>query len=646
MSGKAATSVASVPFIIPKQIKRSKTAVLKALASTVGTDTTAPHFQFIDDPLTIPSSNFTKRNYFLAKEFGKRAARHLAKEWPTLFMFDRDEPRLPVFRPENLPALVESEAPSEDLLIRLLDGREVHGALQVYEKIRAGKIDVSKDTLDRLFKQAAYYNGQNPPVSEEVEWHGIRNYFEDFEGKWERNGPIELLFQTVEQNAENYSILIAAKAKYGDTAALLEAYKHLDDMIGKKLIPEEFAFNCLLRVEQNPKKAFELLSKMAKLNVKPSIRTFNAFIMAQNKNVDFANKWGNVKKALAEVNRLRLVPSLTTFDLVLGGLRSQKVQGSETPPVQGTQELVLAITALSEIMDILESRPQIDPHDHTDQNFFVTAMSVATAANNAEMVDRVEALYRSDKNNVKMTAFTVEAVFYNRYLNYKIFTQLTDINEIGEIYISLVPRLVGVSRMVIKNVLNKFPAENPPWALLKRVIEDGISGRQITDTDLCRSFLRHLLKVNVDSLDIRESEQFRNLIVKLNDIWLEFANFTDENLKNRQIKLRPSMATQTAILLLKVGEHEKAFSLINLLTSADSDVLNLEDKPSLDYLLALFDAVIETNSLNQASNVLEIIARHYKEGPLEQLAEKITKKFVLNSTQKRVITNFVKLRNL
>ncbi|CAD5218673.1 unnamed protein product [Bursaphelenchus okinawaensis] len=628
MSAKAAATVATVPFTVPKQIKRSKTAVLKALSSTVGTDTTAPHYQFIDDPLTIPSSNFAKRNYFLAKEFGKRAAKQLAKEWPTLFMFDRDEPRLPVFRPENIPALIDTEEPSEKLLANLIEEKQVAGALKVYEKIRAAKVDVSGEVLDKLFKLSAYYNGQDPPISEETEWPGIRNYFEDVDSKWEHNGPTELLFQSVEHNAENYSILIASKAKYGDIAAREQAYKHLQEMEKKELVSEEYVFYTLLRNEQNPKKADEILQRMAKANVKPSIRTINAYIMCVNKIVKFEEKWKKVKQALAEANRLRLVPSLTTYDLVLGGLRSQRPQEGQPPAQQ--QDPVLAVTALNEILDILEASSTIVPVDNTDQSFFVTAMTIATTANNSDLVDRIENLYKTDKNTVKLTAFTVEAVYYSKYLNFKIFNQLSDLNEIYDLYTALVPRV----------------PDNTPWPLLKRVIEDGIAGRQIVDTELGRLFLKNLANVDVNSLDLRQLEQFRNLITRINDIWQELANFTDERLKHRQIKLRPSMALQLANLFLKVGETRKAFVIISLITEADPEVLNLEDRPHLETLLSLFDATIETNDVTQTANVLELVCRYYKDGPLEQLAEKINGKFVLNATQKRVITNFVKLRNV
>lgn len=57
----------SLPFKIPEPIERLPTELLEALSKTVGVDVTAPHFGFIDDPATIPTSIAKKKHYFLCK---------------------------------------------------------------------------------------------------------------------------------------------------------------------------------------------------------------------------------------------------------------------------------------------------------------------------------------------------------------------------------------------------------------------------------------------------------------------------------------------------------------------------------------------------------------------------------------------------
>ncbi|KAK6018526.1 hypothetical protein OSTOST_15884 [Ostertagia ostertagi] len=131
--------------VIPPAIKRGPTDLLRALSETVGVDPTAPHFAFIDDPATIPSTAATKRTYYMAKEMGKRAARQLAEEWPTLFALDRDDPYLPAFRPQK-PADPLQVAPTEENVLSMIEKREVEDAVRLYERIRADNIEVSQET--------------------------------------------------------------------------------------------------------------------------------------------------------------------------------------------------------------------------------------------------------------------------------------------------------------------------------------------------------------------------------------------------------------------------------------------------------------------------------------------------------------------
>lgn len=75
---------------------------------------------------------------------GRRAARQLAAEWPTLFMYDRDEPRLEAFRPKLAPDPLVVE-PTEENLKDMIEKKEVSNAVKLYERIRAENIEVSRE---------------------------------------------------------------------------------------------------------------------------------------------------------------------------------------------------------------------------------------------------------------------------------------------------------------------------------------------------------------------------------------------------------------------------------------------------------------------------------------------------------------------
>lgn len=70
---------------IPNRIPRGSVDILNALSATVGTDPTAPHYKYHDDPYLIPTSNMSKRTYAMAQEAGRKAARWVCQEHPELF---------------------------------------------------------------------------------------------------------------------------------------------------------------------------------------------------------------------------------------------------------------------------------------------------------------------------------------------------------------------------------------------------------------------------------------------------------------------------------------------------------------------------------------------------------------------------------
>lgn len=76
---------AEEPIVIPKRIARQPTDVLYALSATVGNDPTAAHYKYHDDPYLIPMSNVSKRTFAMAQEAGRKAAKWIRQEHPTLF---------------------------------------------------------------------------------------------------------------------------------------------------------------------------------------------------------------------------------------------------------------------------------------------------------------------------------------------------------------------------------------------------------------------------------------------------------------------------------------------------------------------------------------------------------------------------------
>ena len=83
-------------IIIPTYINRSPSTILRALASCVGRDNTAPDYKYHDDPFLIPYNSIQKREFVLAKDSGRKAARYVLDNHPELFTDNLiyDEPKI------------------------------------------------------------------------------------------------------------------------------------------------------------------------------------------------------------------------------------------------------------------------------------------------------------------------------------------------------------------------------------------------------------------------------------------------------------------------------------------------------------------------------------------------------------------------
>lgn len=141
-------------------------------------------------------------------------------------------------------------------------------------------------------------------------------------------------------------------------------------------------------------------------------------------------------------------PNLTTYHHVLTILWPENFK-------EDTDRLKIGVNCLSEILSALEAKTQIRWEQFTDQLFFVSAIKMANAARNMDLMDRVEQLYRSNQNSVKMTAFTIESNFYGRYIQKKV-AMLNDLNEIGKLYMSLVPRCISATKELILLMMGKL----------------------------------------------------------------------------------------------------------------------------------------------------------------------------------------------
>uniref|UniRef100_A0A1I7UVC7 Protein PTCD3 homolog, mitochondrial n=1 Tax=Caenorhabditis tropicalis TaxID=1561998 RepID=A0A1I7UVC7_9PELO len=642
LSRSLSSTEAAQKLTIQPAIERSPTDLLAALSETVGPDTTAPHFAYIDDPITIPSTQSAKKTYFMAKEFGKRAARELAAEWPTLFAFDRDQPQLPAFRPQHLADPLQVE-PTEKSLLAMIASREVQDCCVLYERMRSENVEVSEAVQLELFRLVTYYNSSNIPFSEWETFSGMRNYGENEQSAWKSGAVADLLFETLPRTDETVSIMIAGLCKFSDHASLERARNLYKEHKGKIHLE---AFNGLIG-SSSYSVARKLVVEIEARKIAPSVDTFNALLTAASKIPKFEERVKAFTEVIGEMKTLNQEAPLSSYHLIVKNLIDGKLLDKEQQEDGAyTRQLTLGVSWLNEILETIEGKP-LEPVTSTCHLFFVEAMGLLYRASNEKLAKTLLSIYESPTNQVKMPAFTIESMFYNRYLQLAV-EQTTSLPRIHDLYTSMVPRLVGVNNALSALLYRKLSASDRHWPLLRRVIIDGITSGQINGI-LGEEMRKQLCNVELHTLNPTEREQFTALVQKLVAVWIEYSKFTEERMRRLQRKLSPSQISECALLLTRIGETQKAYELLELLL--DEEAAQGEEATVLPRGFArpwamaeLFEDALRKRDTYGAATCLQVMALTSTRAKLEPLANRIMEKCNVNAEQERIINGFVRLR--
>lgn len=646
----SAESAVAHKLTVQPAIERTQTDLLNALSETVGPDTTAPHFSYIDDPITIPSTQYAKKTYFMAKEFGKRAARELASEWPTLFAFDRDQPRLPAFRPQQLADPLQVD-PTENNLLAIIERREVQDSCILYERMRAENVEVSEKVQLCLFRLVAYYNSSNIPFSEWENWAGMRNFGEDSQTAWKSGGVADLLFETLPKTDETVSIMISALCKFSNHASLersRELYKEHRAAKGK--VHRE-AFNGLIR-SSSYSAAKNIVAEMAAQKIAPNLFTFEALFNAAGKIRKFEDRIEALTEILGEMQAVGIQPALSSYHAIMQSLidtkllDSEKRENEEQKTVYNSQ-LTLAVSWLNEILNSISGK-KLTPITSSCNLFFVEAMGLCYRASNEKLAENLLEIYESKTNEVKMPVFTIESMFYNRYLQL-VIEQSGSLKKVYDLYTSMVPRLVGVNNTLSALVFRKMSASSERnWPLLRRTIIDGMTAGQIHGV-LGEEMRKQLSDVQLHTLGTSEREQYTSLVQKLVAVWIEFSQFTEERMRRLQKKLSPSQISECALLLTRIGEHQKAYELLELLL--DENASNGEEATvypkghARPWAMAeLFEDALRKKDSYGAATCLQIMSLNANRAKLEPLVNRLLEKCNVNPEQTRILEGFVRLR--
>jgi hypothetical protein len=260
--------------------------------------------------------------------------------------------------------------------------------------------------------------------------------------------------------------------------------------------------------------------------------------------------------------------------------------------------------------------------EESDALFFVNAMQLAVRAHNMPMVQRLEALYASLKNRVRLTPFLDEAVFYSHYLFFHI-RFLASMEQLHNVYARVVPARAMPTRKLTQALLEKFHTTGHYcWPFVRQLVEDNLACTGRWDERQTSQY-RRLLHNTLDSSNLTapEMEHFRSVMDRLLKLSLSFAVTIDRKDHHQPRSMPISGALEYALLLFKCGLTGRAWGLLSSLLpertlspnssfSIDNNLGGERDDQWKRMLLDFFDVAIRTSEMMNAITCLNLI-KHY-----------------------------------
>ncbi|KAJ8725153.1 hypothetical protein PYW07_016111 [Mythimna separata] len=403
----------------PPRKPRGPTDLLQALAATVGTDPTAAHYKYHDDPYLIPLSNFRKRSYALSAEAGRKAAAWIRDEHSNLFTtrewdpptknktpYFNADPRIEAFAPK--PIYNDASKVTEQDLKYTIQNALIDDSITIFQLL-GGTSGVSEELKLQLLQLLCFYNEKEP---ESMEWLEERWFAANTRDRqaatWRLGGLADQIFESMDpKTPEAYCAMIQGMAKYYQA----ERAHMLTMEVKEKGIPlSTGVYNSLigcvgflregttLRVEA----LRSLLAEMHEQGISPNDETLSACLRS-------LSAWGGGKilqqmalSIVAEFRRLDIQPGLAAYYYLL--CLFCKERGPR-------------FDILSTIINELEQKEHLEAKEPADTNFFITAMGVCSDhLQNITMAERLHALLMKGDNYKLVGDAYKESIYYRHYV--------------------------------------------------------------------------------------------------------------------------------------------------------------------------------------------------------------------------------------
>lgn len=479
---------------IPDRIERGPTDILRALASTVKKDVTAPHYKYMDDPFLIPQSNLNRRAYALSRESGRKAAKYFMDNYPQFFFRDDAEPKIPAFSYKD--SFGPETTVSESDMVACISCGEVQNTIQVFRNCQQQKVDLSDEVKQSLLQFLCFHNSQDTadPEFMEERWFKNRDAGSEKKKKWIDDSVAEEVFLTMavktpeainamicgysRHNASDKALSMFQDAKSNDIKLETEAYNHILKMVIFAKGSGDSRWEMIL----------DILRDMRNTDTSPDLGTFNEILSVLSRQQTWRHAKNMALKITAEMNRLGIEPSLATFDHMLKIFTYDKT-GNAAPEI------------LYSIIDYLSGR-RLQIRDPNDVLFFMRAMLICHEnISDVDLAYKIHDLLCTGENNKLIGDSYKESVYYQNFV--KLMATSESMEQLMEFYEKYVPNTYIPDPDVMKAII-EAAAFHESYNNIPLLWSDCVSFEYVTRDNIMSAFVSAIVNANTSDDSIRE----------------------------------------------------------------------------------------------------------------------------------------------
>ncbi|XP_055637958.1 protein PTCD3 homolog, mitochondrial [Toxorhynchites rutilus septentrionalis] len=574
-------------IVIPRRIERGPTDILNALSSTVGSDPTAAHYKYHDDPFLFPLTNVNKRMYAMAQEAGRKAAAWIRQENAKLFQHKEADPPVAAFVPTMI--YTEESQVEETDLRKLIENVDVQDAILVYKLLKKNNIEVSEELRQSLMELLCFFNHEETLEEEYIEERWFQQGVTEKNRQrrtWKDLNLAEQIFHDIEEKKpEHYAALIRGMAKYYQIEKVWALYQ---ETIEKQILLDTTTFNSILQIVSFLKEKYDerwsavcdLLTTMKTQGLKPNVGTLNVILHTISTIRGHNHPRNYALKTLAEFKKLGIEPSLASWYYML------LIFCRERGPTSHI---------LHDIMNEIENK-EFQIQDPKDTFFFVTAMDVCqNHLHDKDLAKRVDKLLHFKDNYDLIGDSYKESIYYRHY--FSVLCSSEPLEVFMETYNLLVPNVYIPEPSVMEGILRSIEM-NGAVEQLPLIWSHMIQFDHIGKEGLLNLVLQTIL-ANPQSQEQELGEKFTAIGW---DMFVRVQELAASDRRSQQTGLSGAMLGNILLVCCRGKDLEKAQALFEKLSKEQNSIVG---DPAAESLRAFVQLCIDEKKPSLAIGCLQ-----------------------------------------